>query len=271
MSLDPTFPQKRLRVSISFEAQVDSNHPRRCSGPGTSLPVEIASSAWQLKLFAPFFLVLLALFSGCGARNSAITASTSQPSSESATFAASPASLSFGNVTAGTTHSLSDSIKNTGTRSVTISAVTVSGTGYHISGLSLPLTLQGGQSTKFSVSFAPSASGTSNGSLRVTTSVGSATVPLTGTGVAASTHSVDLAWAASATSNVGGYNVYRSAYSGSCGKFAKLNSSPTGTTVYTDRTVANGASYCYAVTAINTAGTESSYSNIVSDLKIPSS
>jgi fibronectin type 3 domain-containing protein len=57
----------------------------------------------------------------------------------------------------------------------------------------------------------------------------------------------------------------------SCGSFSRLNSHPTGTTVYTDTSIVDGTSYCYAVTAVNTSGAESSYSNVVSNLKIPSS
>ena len=84
-----------------------------------------------------------------------------------------------------------------------------------------------------------------------------------------SQHSVDLSWAASTSSNVSGYNVYRAAYSSSCGPFSRINSALLATTSYTDSTVTNGASYCYAATAVNTNEEESGYSNIVTNIQIP--
>lgn len=104
-------------------------------------------------------------------------------------------------------------------------------------------------------------------------------VPLTNCGAGYSTapeatsspsqHNVDLSWAASTSHNVSGYNVYRAAYTGSCGSFSRINSALLATTSYADSTVTNGASYCYAATAVNTDEEESGYSNIVSNIQIP--
>lgn len=94
----------------------------------------------------------------------------------------------------------------------------------------------------------------------------------TGTGTstpAPSQHSVDLSWTASTSPDVSGYNVYRAAYSGVCGSFSKINSALFPTTMYTDSDVTNGASYCYAVTAVNMSKQESGYSNILSNVQIP--
>lgn len=74
-----------------------------------------------------------------------------------------------------------------------------------------------------------------------------------------SSHSVDLSWAASTSSTVSGYKVYRSTKSG--GPYALLNSAPVTSTVYTDLAVASGTTYYYVVTAVESSGTESSYSN----------
>jgi alpha-tubulin suppressor-like RCC1 family protein/fibronectin type 3 domain-containing protein len=59
-----------------------------------------------------------------------------------------------------------------------------------------------------------------------------------------------------------GYHIYRSTVSGS--SYARLSSNITGTT-YTDSTLDNGATYYYAITAVNDYG-ESSYSNEVSEI-----
>jgi fibronectin type 3 domain-containing protein len=64
--------------------------------------------------------------------------------------------------------------------------------------------------------------------------------------------------------------VYRARYSNSaCGALAKINPVPNTTTLYTDTTVANSTSYCYATTAVDSTNAESSYSNIVSNVAIP--
>ena len=76
-------------------------------------------------------------------------------------------------------------------------------------------------------------------------------------GTARDAHSVNLSWRASSSSNVVGYNVYRGTVAGS---YALLNSMNAGTS-YSDATVQNGQTYYYAVTAVDSAGVESAFSN----------
>jgi len=102
---------------------------------------------------------------------------------------ANPTSSSFGSVQIGTQQSQTETLKNTGGESLTISQATVSGAGYSYSGLTLPLTLASNQSTTFGVVFAPTAAGASSGKLSITTS-GSSTsldIALSGTGVTPAT------------------------------------------------------------------------------------
>jgi fibronectin type 3 domain-containing protein len=73
-------------------------------------------------------------------------------------------------------------------------------------------------------------------------------------------HSVDLSWTASTSTDVIGYNVYRSA--SPSGPFERLNSALVSGTTYTDYTVTSGATYYYAVTAVDSSGGESGYSNV---------
>jgi fibronectin type 3 domain-containing protein len=80
---------------------------------------------------------------------------------------------------------------------------------------------------------------------------------MTGTGTAATQHTVDLSWTASA--DAAGYNIYRGAVSG--GPYTMINSSLDGTTSYTDSTVVSGQTYYYVVTAVNSESQESGYSN----------
>src|SRR5215471_10667372 len=79
--------------------------------------------------------------------------------------------------------------------------------------------------------------------------------------------SVGLTWNAS-TSTVAGYNAYRGNQSG--GPYTRLNSSLVATTAYTDSTVEAGQTYFYVVTAVNSSGVESVYSN-QGQVTVPSS
>jgi hypothetical protein len=84
-----------------------------------------------------------------------------------------------------------------------------------------------------------------------------------------SQHRVDLFWAASTSPNVSGYNIYRAAYTDSCGSFTRINAALVPTMSYTDSEVTGGAAYCYAGTALNTSSQESDRSDIVSNIQIP--
>jgi hypothetical protein len=72
-------------------------------------------------------------------------------------------------------------------------------------------------------------------------------------------HSVTLNWQSSTSTGVTGYNVYRSTVSG--GYYMLLGN--TGNLTFKDTSVQSGISYYYVVTALNSAGNESLYSNQV--------
>jgi hypothetical protein len=177
-------------------------------------------------------------------------------------LATNPASLSFGNVATGASGSQTITLSNNGTAAATVSQVAVSGTGYSMSGITLPMTLAAGASTSVSVKFAPTATGSVSGSVTVTSNTPNSPtmVALSGTGTAAVVHSVSLAWAAS-TSTVVGYNVYRGSVSG--GPYTMLTSTPDSALTYTDMAVTAGQTYFYVVTAVDANGNESIVSNEV--------
>jgi fibronectin type 3 domain-containing protein len=151
-------------------------------------------------------------------------------------------------------------VTNTGNSSVAISQISVSGTGFGLTGAGTPVTLTPNQKLTFTVQFAPSAAGSVNGSVTVVSNAtGSpATITLSGTGVASGPHTVALNWAAS-SSTVSGYNVYRSTTSGS--GYVLNNSSLVSGLSYTDSSVQSGTSYYYVTTAVDSNGDESVYSN----------
>lgn len=94
----------------------------------------------------------------------------------------SPSSLSFGNVPLGSKTTLSETLTNTGGSSLTVSQVNTTGTGFSISGLTLPLTLAAGQSQPFSVTYTPQSAGTVSGNLAIinTGATSTVNVPLSG-------------------------------------------------------------------------------------------
>ena len=96
-----------------------------------------------------------------------------------------PTSLSFGSVTLGSNQSLSETVTNTGGSSVTISQVGISGSRFSLSGITAPVTLTPGQSTSFSVSFAPTSAGSASGNVTITSTASNPTltIPVSGTGV----------------------------------------------------------------------------------------
>jgi hypothetical protein len=177
----------------------------------------------------------------------------------------SPGSLAFGNVTLGSDAILPVVMTNSSSAPITITQATVTGAGFSVGGLSLPYTLAAGQNASLSVTFAPTAAGSSTGTVSVVSNVSGspASVAVSGAGI----HSVSLSWTASTSSGVTGYNVFRGTTSG--GPYTQLNGSPVGTTSYTDSAVQAGQTYYYVTTAVNGSGTQSGYSTLASAI-VPS-
>jgi hypothetical protein len=97
-------------------------------------------------------------------------------------LSANPPSIDFGTVTAGTA-TRSVTVKGTHGRDI-ISQAVATGSGFSVSGPSLPVMLAWGQTATFSVTYAPQSSGAATGSVTILTngSGASLTIPLTGTG-----------------------------------------------------------------------------------------
>lgn len=207
------------------------------------------------------------------ASNSTLTlpvSGTGTNAAASSQLTVSPSTLGLGNVVVGSSGSASGSLTATG-GSVTVTAATSNNSVFAIGGISLPVTIPAGQSIPFRITFSPLVSGGANATLTFSSNAQTSSIAetLTGNGTPAPTHSVSLNWNASTSGDITGYNIYRAVYSTSCGAFKKLNSSLNLTTLYTDSTVTDGVSYCYATTAVNSTNQESRYSNIASNVQIP--
>ncbi len=173
-------------------------------------------------------------------------------------------SIAFGNVNLNTTVTQSVILSSTGTAAVTVSAATVTGSGFSVSGATFPLTLNPSQTATLSVQFDPTTAVAETGQLTITSnsSTGSLTViSLSGTGVGGA-YEVDLSWDAPTSSPdpVAGYNVYRSPSGAST--FQQLNPSVVTQTTYVDTAVQNGQTYDYIVESVDASGIESVPSNV---------
>lgn len=118
---------------------------------------------------------------------------------------ANPTSLAFGNVQSGSTATLSVTVTNQKTQNVKISTDSVTGSGFALEGLTVPLTISPGQSYTFQIAFSPQSAGAVSGSfkafnMRDNTLV---TIPLKGTGTVTGTLSLSPASAAFGNVNVG--------------------------------------------------------------------
>jgi len=173
----------------------------------------------------------------------------------------SSSSLSFGSESVGGTTTLEETVKNTGNSAVSISQMSVNGAAFSTSSGLGGVSLSAGQIANLLVEFSPKTTGSQSGQIVITSNASNSTVaiPLSGSGVSGTSHSVALTWAASTSSGVTGYYVYRA--TSSAGAFTRLNSSPTTATKYTDGSVTSGDTYYYEVTAVTSNGAESARSS----------
>lgn len=171
--------------------------------------------------------------------------------------------IAFGDVTLNTAATQTVLLTSSGTTPLTISSATAAGAGFSISGVTFPITLAPNAASTLDIQFDPTVSGAVTGTVTLATNtpLGSATITLSGTGVASS-YEVDLKWSAPADSTVPvvGYDIYR-AVSGSS-TYQLLNASVT--TAYKDTTVQNGTAYTYYVVSVDASGNQSVPSNTYS-------
>jgi Abnormal spindle-like microcephaly-assoc'd, ASPM-SPD-2-Hydin len=187
----------------------------------------------------------------------------------SAILSASPSAVAFGNVSLNALGTQALTLTSTGTQAVTINTAVLAGTGFTMTGINPPLTLNPGQSITLILEFVPTLAGAASGQIAITstaTTGGSMMVGLSGNG--AIPYEVNLTWDAPASSPdaVAGYNVYRT-LSGTT-TYQLLNSGVNAATTFTDSTVESGEAYVYYVTSVDGTGVESVPSNAF-DVAIP--
>jgi Abnormal spindle-like microcephaly-assoc'd, ASPM-SPD-2-Hydin len=117
----------------------------------------------------------------------------------------SAASLTFGNVTVDSTSEQPVTLTSTGTAPVTINSATLSGDEFTASGVTLPTTLNPGQSVTVNVQFHPTVTGGASGRLTIqsnSSTNGTAVVNLSGTGTAVPSPQLSVSAASLSFGNV---------------------------------------------------------------------
>jgi hypothetical protein len=165
----------------------------------------------------------------------------------------------FGDVGVGSTSTLGITFSNTGGSPLTLQQNSLSGAGFASSGIGQGVTLNPGQYVTLALSFQPSVTGKSNGTVSLSSTTSSAPINLLlwGNGVIAA-HSATLSWDPS-KSVVVGYNIYRTPLVFE--SWTKISSSPVIATSYTDWDVQGGTTYLYRITSVSPANLESPLSN----------
>jgi hypothetical protein len=184
---------------------------------------------------------------------------TGSGTTASGSLSVTPGSISFGSVTIGSSQSQNGNLTASG-GSVTLSSTSSSNSAFSLVGLTMPLTLTAGQSVPYTLTFAPTASGAASANISFFSSNANSVVATASGSGATIQHIVNLSWNASTSTSVSGYNVYRG--TSSAGPYSKINAALDSSMNYSDSTVQSGMTYYYVTTAVDSSGTESSYSNL---------
>src|SRR5215472_10091348 len=111
---------------------------------------------WNSVSFPCTFTVLVSLSFFF---TSIVAAQGQRSATQAVQLVANPSSLNFGNIQVGSTASLTGTLTNVGKDNLTIYNDLISGTGFSMSGITLPLTFTPGQSYTLTISFSPTSSG----------------------------------------------------------------------------------------------------------------
>lgn len=179
-------------TALTVNSITSSNGVFAATSPSTPFAVQPGSSTAVTVRFSP---------TSTGLQSGNLTISSNDPASPQFTvgvsgtgtalaapsITTSPSTLAFGSVTVGKPQSLTLTINNVGTAALSVSSISVNNNLF-TPGVK-PASVAAGASFNLTVQFAPTAAGSQTGTLTVTSNDPahpSVTVPLTGTGVAAS-------------------------------------------------------------------------------------
>jgi hypothetical protein len=159
------------------------------SASGITLPLSLAAGN-QISLKVTFTPASM----GAATGSITITSSASNPNltvalsgvGMMAQIAAVPTSVAFGSVPIGVSNTQTLTLKDSGNANLVISQVTITGTGFSISGPALPATVTPGNSVALTVRFSPGVAGNAAATVGIASNAASLSVPVTGTGISQS-------------------------------------------------------------------------------------
>ena len=130
-------------------------------------------------------LVVILVTSGCVG----VTGKGTTPTVTGVAIDISPSSVSFGNVAVGQSMTKTVTLTNTGTEALSVSGISVAGTGFTASGPHLPISLGAGQSTSISAVFKPTVGDADTGTITIASNVAGSPsrIALSGTGTTGKT------------------------------------------------------------------------------------
>jgi hypothetical protein len=157
---------------------------------GASLSRQFALEPILRALSGAVALVVILVTSGCVG----VTGKGTNPAVTGVAIEISPSSVSFGSVTMGQSATKTVTLTNSGTEALSVSGISVAGTGFTASGPHLPISLAAGQSTSISAVFKPTAGNADTGTITITSNAtGSPSlVALSGTGTTGTTAAAAL-------------------------------------------------------------------------------
>jgi hypothetical protein len=252
------------------------------SAPKGGVTVSLASSSTNVKV--PAIVVIpatatTATFSADAAAvstaqsvkltataGSASTSISLQLSPVSAQLSVDATTISFGAIALNQLTTEVVTLTSVGKAAVTVKSLSVSGTGFSLSPVSLPATLNPGQTLLLTLVYKATTTGSQTGQLTIISNSSTSPTLTVRLSATSTPHHVELNWNAPADPSqpVSGYKVYRAI--GGTGSFAKI--AVTGQTTYTDTNVQSGDTYKYYVTSLGSSGGESKPSNTFT-AKIP--
>ncbi|HKS67243.1 MAG TPA: choice-of-anchor D domain-containing protein [Candidatus Acidoferrales bacterium] len=163
------------------------------TGLTTPLTIPAGGSSTFSAVFKPTSTAAssgaITLFSDAAASQVTVGLAGQGSAAGTAALTINPATVSFGGVAVGTTAKQVVTVTNSGTASESVTGVSASGTGFSVTGITLPVSLSAGQSTTFTAQFTPTNTNNASGSIAVAATSSGAdptfNVALSGTGTQA--------------------------------------------------------------------------------------
>jgi hypothetical protein len=164
------------------------------SGPKLPMSLSAGQSASISAVFKPTAGTAdtgtITIASNADGSPSRIALSGTGTTTSATELTATPSSIAFGSVAVGSEATQTIKLANTGSAAVAISKVAFSGTGVSVSGVTAPMTLDGGKSASLTVTYKPTSPTTLSGSVTITSNASDSSMVI---GISATSTSSTLA------------------------------------------------------------------------------